>query len=271
MIPPSDTCQRWEQRRASYRPAREVVTTRHLDVVQLDELTAKAFVTEHHYSARYPASRHRFGLLDRGELAGAAVFSSPFTPEVITNTFPTFQQPTDGIELGRFVLLDRVAANGETWFLARCFDLLAAELAGVVSFADPWQRTTLAGDVIFPGHIGCIYQAHNARYLGTSKPSTLRLLPDGTVFSNFASGKIRRKLTGWRSCAAELERFGASPLAPMIDDDAARIAWLETWRDSLTRPMRHRGNHRYAWMLDRRRRRERTYGPERAYPKASAA
>ena len=28
------------------------------------------------------------------------------------------------VELGRFVLLDSVAGNGETWFLARSFDIL---------------------------------------------------------------------------------------------------------------------------------------------------
>lgn len=266
----TDVCQRWEFGRASYRPAREVVTTRHLEVRPIDELTAKAFVTEHHYSRSYPAARFRFGLFDRGVLVGVAVFSSPFRPEVITNVFPTFQQPTDGVELGRFVLLDRVGANAETWFLARCFERLAGDVAGVVSFADPCARTTLAGAAIFPGHIGTIYQAKGARYLGTTEERTLRLLPDGTVFSNFSSGKIRRKLTGWRSCAAELERFGAPSLAPIVESDVARIAWLETWRSALTRPMRHRGNHRYTWLLDRGRRRELQLGPERAYPKRAA-
>ena len=50
-----------------------------------------------------------------------------------------------------------------------------------------------------------------------------------------------------------------------------RFDWLERWRGELTRPMRHRGNHRYTWMLDRRRRREVPYGPERAYPKKAKA
>lgn len=268
--PPIDTCQRWELGRTSYRPAREVVDTRRFDVVEIDELTAKAFVEQHHYSRRYPAARFRFGLYELGELVGVAVFSQPFQAKVITNAFPTLQQPTDGVELGRFVLLDRVGANGETWFLARCFEQLAGRVLGVVSFSDPWERATADERVIFPGHIGTIYQAANARYRGLTDDSSLRILPDATVFSNMASGKIRRHLTGWRSCVAELVRFGAAPL----DDEAPeqeRIDWLERWRGELTRPMRHRGNHRYTWMLDRRRRREVPYGPERAYPKKAKA
>lgn len=244
------TCQRWRERRDSYRPAREVVDTRGLDVAELDELTAKAFVTRHHYSHRFPAARFRFGLYQRGELAGVAVFSRPFLATVLTNAL-NVANANDGVELGRFVLLDEVGANAETWFLARCFAALRGRVAGVVSFSDPFPRRTLDGREVFAGHIGTIYQAHNARYLGTTGAQTLRLLPDGTVFSNMASGKIRRALSGWRSAASELERFGAEPLSS-VSDPAARVAWLDHWRDTLTRPMRHRGLHRYAWSLDRR-------------------
>lgn len=117
----TDRCQRWLEGRHTYRSAREVVDIKRLDVAELDERTAKAFVTRHHYSRRYPAARFRFGLYERGELAGVAVFSRPFTPEVITGAFPWLDDVDQGAELGRFVLLDHVGANAETWFLARCF------------------------------------------------------------------------------------------------------------------------------------------------------
>jgi hypothetical protein len=32
-----------------------------------------------------------------------------------------------GVDLGRFVLLDQVEANGESWFLGRAFELLAQQ------------------------------------------------------------------------------------------------------------------------------------------------
>ena len=259
-----DVCQRWLEGRHSYRPAREVIDPSRFDVAELDELTAKRFVCAHHYSRRFPASRFRFGLYDRGELAGVAVFSRPFRAEVITNPLPWLGDADQGAELGRFVLLDSVAANGETWFLSRCLAALRGRVRAVVSFSDPNPRTALDGRELFPGHIGTIYQASNATYAGRTDPDTLRLLPDGTVFSNMASGKIRRGLTGWRSAAAELERFGAEPLTD-ITSAADRIAWLERWRGELTRPMRHRGLHRYTFTIDRRA--PVAYGPARAYPK----
>jgi ribosome modulation factor len=259
------TCQRWEGGRDSRRPAGEPIRTAEYDVREISELEAKAFIATHHYSHAYPAARFRFGLFHRGELVGVAVFSRPFTPETITNVFPTIGID-DGVELGRFVLLDEVPGNGETWFLARCFDALRGRVAGVVSFADPWPRTRVDDSIVFPGHIGTIYQAKNATYHGLTDARTIRLLPDGTVFSNFQSGKIRRRLSGWRSAVAELIAYGAEDLGEDAEREE-RIEWLESWRDALTRPMRHRGNHRYSWRLDEVNRTERVFGPIRAYPK----
>lgn len=261
-------CQRWLEGRHSYRPAREVIDPRRFEVVEINELTAKAFVTKHHYSRRFPAARFRLGLLDLGELAGVAVFSRPFRDEVIMNAIPWLDDVDEGAELGRFVLLDQVAANGETWFLARCFARLRGRLRAVVSFSDPNPRQADDGRVIFPGHVGTIYQAANANYLGTTAPATLRVLPDGTVFSNLASGKIRRGLVGWRSAAAELERFGAEPLTAAASD-VERVRWLERWRGELTRPMRRRGLHRYTFAIDRHA--PVAHGPARAYPKRRVA
>jgi len=59
------------------------------------------------------------------------------------------------LDLGRFVLLDEVPGNGETFFLGRCFDLLRREgLAGVVSFCDPLPRHTEVGETFHRGRIG---------------------------------------------------------------------------------------------------------------------
>jgi len=45
------------------------------------------------------------------------------------------------------------------------------------------------------------------------------------------------------------------------------LAWLDLWRTRLTRSMRHPGNYRYLWCLDKRRRREVLRFPTFAYPK----
>jgi hypothetical protein len=261
-------CQRWREGSSCMRPAREIVSTRNLEVIEVDDdATPKTFIERHHYSRTYPAAQRRIGLVQGGEIAGWAIFSRPFRAETLTNAFPLLDAE-EATELGRFVLLDEVGANAETWFLARAFELIRDQFRGVVSFSDPEPRTTVDGEQIFPGHYGCIYQAANANYRGLTEPKTKRILPDGTEFSNFASGKIRRGLTGWRSAVGELVRFGAKPLTS-IDDKRERIAWLKYWRGRLTRPMRHHGQHRYTFALDRAM--PKTYGPARAYPKRRAA
>ncbi len=69
--------QRWNKRRASYRPAGEVINTRAYEVAPLDETSAKTFVLTNHYSGTYPAARFRYGLYRGGTLCGTAVFSHP--------------------------------------------------------------------------------------------------------------------------------------------------------------------------------------------------
>jgi hypothetical protein len=253
--------QRWRDRRDRWRPSGEVIDTRRHEVTRLDDdASAKAFVVQHHYSASFPAARWRFGLYRGPRLVGVAVFSHPCRNEVLTDVFPG--KATDSVELGRFVLLDEVPGNGETWFLAQCLRELRREVVGVLSLSDPEPRTDAQGDVVFPGHIGTIYQAHNARYLGKGGAKTLHLLPDGRVISARAIQKIRKLERGWRYSAAILERFGAPPLSGEPRE------WLRTWLPRITRTLRHRGHHRYAWPLDRVLRRSFTQG--QSYPKRSA-
>jgi hypothetical protein len=242
------TCaQRWRAGRASYRPTGEPINTMAYEVADLTRDTeAKAFVVRHHYSGTFPAARRRFGLMHRGSLAGVAVFSQPVRDAVVA-CLPG--DPGEKVELGRFVLLDDVPSNGETWFLGRCFEVLRRDgFAGVVSFSDPFPRVRIDGVVVMPGHVGTIYQAHNATYLGQSRPDTLRLLPDGRVLSSRALAKLRKRDRGWRYVANQLEGYGAEPL---LGDPKT---WLATWLPVLTRTVRHPGNHKYAWTLQRRHR-----------------
>lgn len=123
----------------------------------------------------------------------------------------------------------------------------------------------LDGERVFPGHIGTIYQASNAVYLGRGQRRTLRLLPDGTVMSARSISKIRARERGCRYSAEILERFGATRLG---ETDDAR-AWLATWLPRLTRAFRHEGHHRYAFGLDRAA--KRALPKSLAYPKFIAA
>lgn len=239
-----DVGQRWRDGRLAF-PGREIEPTRQLEVEQIDrDAVAKAFILQHHYSGTYPAARARFGLRRAGELVGVAVFSVPAANAVL-DILPCDRAAA--VELGRLVLLDAVACNAESWFLARCFDLLrASSYSGVVSFSDPCPRTTVAGDIVLAGHVGTIYQATNATYTGRGRARPLWLLPDGRVYSDRAISKIRNGERGWRYAVGQLEAAGAPPLGA-----EAPATWLARELPRICRRVRHRGNHRYVWGLDR--------------------
>lgn len=255
--------QRWRDRRGTYRPAGEPIDTSRYEVAAIEkDGPAKAFVQAHHYSGTFPAARFRFGLYRGPELVGVAVFSQPVN-NLSLSCFPG--EPAESCELGRIVLVDDVPANGESWFVARCFELLRGDVLGVLSLSDPFPRTDALGRRVFGGHIGTIYQASNATYLGRARADTLRLLPDGSVIHSRALAKIRKRERGWRYAAPLLERHGATPLG---DEQDAR-AWLDEWLPRLCRTVKHPGNHRYAFGLTKQVRR---HLPESLpYPKFSEA
>jgi hypothetical protein len=241
---PFTVTQRWRHHRASYRPAGEPIDPTHYEIAPIPcDRAPRAFVAAHHYLRSYPAARWRFGLYRRETLVGVAVLSHPCSDRVLTSVFPG--EASESVELGRFVLLDEVPANGESWFLARVIVALRREgLIGLLSFSDPVPRTTLDGRVIHVGHVGtCLQATSHPVYLGRSTARTLRLLPDGRTLSERAIQKIRAGERGWLAAAAALVRFGAA--VPGED----RATWLATWVPRLTRPLRHAGNHRFAWVL----------------------
>jgi len=205
-------------------------------------------VQQHHYSHSYPACRFRYGLylryghFPKDQLVGVAVFSTPMAKQVLTNVFPgDFRE---SVELGRFVLLDCVPSNAESYFQARYRELLQRErIIGVIAFSDDQPRTTSDGETIFAGHLGIIYQATNAVYLGRGRARTLRLLPDGSIFSERAWSKIRNHERGFTYAVDILVRHGAeSPRGDLRE-------WLTVSLPQVTRPLNHAGNHKYAWSL----------------------
>lgn len=246
----SDTpCQRWNARRTSYRPAGEVLDPRRHGVEIIGESRAKAFVVGHHYSASYPAAVCRVGLFEVGkggsELVGVAVFGVPIQPKALT--VHAGVDPKAGLELCRFVLLDRVPGNGETWFLARAFRHLRAEkpnVRAVLAYSDPMERTTAEGLVVKPGHVGTIYKAFNGRRAGASSPRTLLLAPDGRVVSGRMLTKLRTGDKGAAYAYRLLLDLGA-PRRFLGEGDEAYVA--RALRDGPWRRVRHPGNLAYVW------------------------
>lgn len=259
----TDLSQRMTEGRVTWRPHRELFNARAHDVVLIDPGVAEAFVARHHYAGSCSPTAHPYGLHDRGELVGVAVFGPLPSMNAHRKVFPTLST-TEGVTLGRFVLTEGVRFNAESWFVARCFELLPERsVIAVESCADPVPRHLPDGTQIKPGHIGQIYQATNGVHIGRTNRATLRILPDGTCLSNRTQGKLVRGERGEGRAVAQLVKWGADPLRH--DEDAE--AWLELWRSRLTRSMRHPGNYRYLWCLNKRRRREVMRFPSYAYPK----
>ncbi|HWA29138.1 MAG TPA: hypothetical protein VG734_26040 [Lacunisphaera sp.] len=238
----TDTVQRWRSGRASYRPAGEPIRARDYEVAPIaDDSTARSFVARHHYEHSYPAARLRVGLHRAGELVGVAVFSQPASQAALAAALPF---ASAGVELGRFVLLDDVPANGESWFLARAFELARERFDAIVSHSDPAQRRGARGELVFPGHIGTIYQATNATYCGLTPRRTRRVLADGTILSARGLSKLRRRERGWRYVVELLVAHGAP--APAGDWGE----WVRAAVAATSRAERHPGSHRYVWALE---------------------
>lgn len=264
-------CQRWRLGRTTYRPAGEPIDPSAYTVELILEASAKAFVCQHHYSRSFPAARLRVGLfhrsgVHRSALVGVAVFSVPMAQTIIPKY--TNLQPHTGIELGRFVLLDAVPANAESFFLARAFTLLhttLSEVQAVLAYADPVPRTLADGTQLSPGHMGIIYQATNASYVGRSKPRTLILSPDRTVLSDRTLSKLRNEERGADGAYRQLRSYGCPPRRAFESGQA----YLQRVLAPFTR-LRHPGNHAYLWALGgpaARRQIRHGFVPGRPYPK----
>lgn len=259
----TDFALRTTEGRQTWRPHRELFNPRAHDVAPIAQDAAEAFVTRHHYAASCSPTAHTFGLFDRGTHVGTAVFGPLASMNAHRKVFPTLDTD-EGVTLGRFVLTESALFDSESWFVARCFELLRARgVVAVESCADPIPRRRADGTVIKPGHVGQIYQATNGAHIGRTNRATLRLLPDGTCLSNRAQGKLVRGERGEGRAVAQLVRFGATPPA----DGEDLKAWLRTWRPRLTTKLRHPGNYRYLWCLDKRRRREVLRFATQPYPR----
>lgn len=260
--------QRWRDRRDRYVPNASIIAPAEYAVDGLEEARAKPFVIQHHYSASFPAARLSVGLFRKARLVGVATFSVPMNNRATTRHAGV--EPRHGVELGRFVLLDEVAGNGETWFLARALTLLRREkpeVLAVISYADPVPRVTDAG-MVKPGHIGIIYQGMSAAYRGRGEARTTDWTPDGRPFSPRAASKVRNRECGHAYAVDELVRRGAP--CPQPDDD------LRSWYDGLLatgflQRRRHPGNHVYSFALTQAAKLAGRNLPQPAYPQPEQA
>lgn len=247
--------QRWSHRRATWRPQREPFDPSRFRVDGLDVGAARRFVLKHHYSGSFPVAIASYGLFERTgahqeSLAGVVVFSVPVQPRAAC-AYGAGETPF--CDLGRFLLAEHVGGNAETWTLARAIRLMAADHQSddrrpryplILAYSDPVPRTDARGTVRFAGHFGGIYREKSALYLGRATRRRIWLTPDGTTISDRALSKLRTGGSGAAYAYAQLRRHGA-PGRDAGESDAAYVA--RALRDGPFRPVRHAGNHVYAF------------------------
>jgi hypothetical protein len=250
------TALRWRGRRTTWRPLREPFDPARFYVEPLLKTgTARAFVASHHYSHTTPVALASYGLFERvtafqKELVGVALFSIPIQPRAAA-AYGAGEAPF--CDLGRFLLLDHVGSNAETYFLARALRFLQAErrsegtsLDLVVAYSDPVPRTDRAGQVLFNGHFGGIYRDSSALFLGRTKPRTLWLTDDGTAISDRALSKLRNDDCGAAYAYQGLIRHGAPKRCP---GESGHGYVKRALTEGPFRALRHRGNFIYGFPL----------------------
>lgn len=258
----STSCQRWKERRERYRPVGEPFDPKRHTVELIGRKPAREFD-----SGSYPTNRLNVGIFRSRLLAGVAVFGVPARSSVAKRTGGGAQQD-EGADLARFVLLDEVEANAETWFLARAFRLAEEHIAGlraVLAYSDPHPRTSTEGLVVMPGHVGTIYQAHNGRFVGRSSSRTMWLGPDGREIPPRSLSKLRMGERGDDAVYAAFRAFGAPARRPFEEGHEYVIRAL---REGPFRAELHPGCYCYVWPLDRSV--QRALPEPKLYPKKAA-
>jgi hypothetical protein len=251
-----DLSMRWNSRRASYRPSQEPIDPSQFSVGPIGDAAAREFVIKHHYSGSYPAAIAAYGLFERiapfqEQLVGVAVFSVPMQPKAADAYGAAGAK---FCELGRFILLDHIGGNAETWLLRRALGMLAQDKQRpdrrplydlCLSYSDPVPRTRADGVIMFPGHYGHIYQAYsNSLYLGRGKPRAHWLTRDGSIVSPRALSKLRNGERG-AAYAYEFLRSHGAPARALGEPEADYIR--RALQDGPFRRMRHNGNHAYVF------------------------
>lgn len=195
-----------------------------LGVERIQKEPASSFIKANHYLASMPQFLINYGLFrvtpaGQKDLEGVLVMSN------LAGEKKYGVGRNNGAELSRLVLLDSVEAGAESWFMGRAFDDFKpyfetstvtpggkgrkpGPLRLIVSHSDPVPVRDERGTVTLPGHIGNIYQAKNALYVGRSRAATRYTTPEGRNFS----ARNLSKIAAWKRGDSARGRGGESAL-----------------------------------------------------------
>lgn len=178
------------------------------DVRAIPGKLGREFIREHHYSRSCHNGPMCWGLFEGERLLGVCAFATPNSENVRASVFGS-EHKDSVTELHRLVVLDGTPTNTESYFIARAIRGLRERrprIRGVLSFADETE-----------GHVGTIYQATNALYLG----------------------KTKARARFWRDREGRLRHPRQSGVN-ITPHRAAEMGWVAEWRDT---------KHRYLFLV----------------------
>ena len=127
-------------------------------VQQIEYKDTKHLILNVHYAKRMPSISFAYGLFENDNFVGLVSYGSPASPSLCKGILGE-QYRDQVIELNRLVLVNN-KRNEASYLVAQSLKLLPKPRC-IVSYADTHQ-----------GHAGCIYQASNFLFTGTTKART---------------------------------------------------------------------------------------------------
>lgn len=139
------------------------------------------FCRRWHYTGTRGADGWNFGLWDGYTLVGVVAYNIP----TLSTCASVFGVPGDRtvLHMGRLVCADDAPRNVESRLIARSLRLLKQ--------GDPAIRAVITYAAQDQGHIGYVYQATNALYIGEGRPTWVWTDSEGRRRTTYINGRTR--------------------------------------------------------------------------------
>ena len=151
-------------------------------VQQIGYKDTKHLILNVHYARRMPSISFAYGLFENNEFVGLVSYGTPASPSLCKGIMGE-EYKSEVLELNRLVLINN-KKNEASYLVGQSLKLLPKPRC-IVSYADTQQ-----------GHAGCIYQASNFFFTGTTKARTDMAGKDGKHSRHHLGDRTNR---GYRS------------------------------------------------------------------------
>ena len=147
-------------------------------VQQIGYKDTKHLILNVHYARRMPSISFAYGLFEKNKFVGLVSYGTPASPSLCKGIMGE-EYKSDVLELNRLVLINN-KKNEASYLVGQSLKLLPKPRC-IVSYADTQQ-----------GHAGCIYQASNFFFTGTTKARTDMAGKDGKHSRHHLGDRTKR-------------------------------------------------------------------------------